>query len=316
MINSTRATVDAERQSPFNGRILGGAFGFLMLTYVAGYAIGGELGQIALAGIETLPFTVLAVLAYVGIGELWGKVLAIGWLALLLGLIFLNGFVNSVFGLLEGSLTAMGSGTLPRFAPGTLGKLIAILLLSLVAVLASMTAFLDGVRRWLSRFLPIDPSSFVHTIALVAVIATTLLSFIPLLVLNAPPTLVAVAKLNAEGTDLTAGRSNAGQLLSQVYRLSWTIPGAILAVGYAVRRDLRQALHRLGFVRPTLLQVLAGIAAAVLLVVVATTLGHVVDSLWEAQGWATTDTEAFGELIKFAINPLGAVVIGITAGVG
>src|SRR5262249_51202208 len=33
-------------------------------------------------------------------------------------------------------------------------------------------------------------------------------------------------------------------------------------------------------------------------------------------GWPTTDATAFNELIRFAINPLGAVVIGVTARLG
>ncbi|RME50357.1 MAG: CPBP family intramembrane metalloprotease, partial [Caldilineae bacterium] len=38
--------------------------------------------------------------------------------------------------------------------------------------------------------------------------------------------------------------------------------------------------------------------------------------LWESMGWARTDAEAFSELIAFAFNPLGAVVLAISAGVG
>ncbi len=316
MINPTTATVDTEQQSPINGRILGGAFALLTLIYLAGFAVGGELGQIALAGVYSLPFTLLAVLAYIGVDRIWGKVLAIGWLLLLLALVFLNGFFNGFIGLMEGSLTTLAPGTLPEFQEGALGKLLAITGLSLLAVLVSMLAFLPGVRLWFRRFLPIDPHSFVHAIALVSVVGLTLLSIIPLIVLNAPPTLLAVAKLTDEGMDITGDRGTAGQLLSHVYRLSWIIPGAILAVGYAIRRNLRQALDRLGFVRPSLKQVLLGIASAAALVAAATTLGYAMDMLWEALGWPTTDAEAFGELIAFAINPIGAIVIGITAGIG
>src|SRR4029453_17037116 len=33
-------------------------------------------------------------------------------------------------------------------------------------------------------------------------------------------------------------------------------------------------------------------------------------------GWPQTDENAFGELLKFAMSPIGAAVIGITAGLG
>jgi CAAX amino terminal protease family. len=41
-----------------------------------------------------------------------------------------------------------------------------------------------------------------------------------------------------------------------------------------------------------------------------------IDTIWQTFGWPTTDHEAFSELIAFAISPLGALVIGVTAGLG
>jgi membrane protease YdiL (CAAX protease family) len=38
--------------------------------------------------------------------------------------------------------------------------------------------------------------------------------------------------------------------------------------------------------------------------------------LWGVMGWPLTDETAFGELLSFAISPIGAVVIGVTAGLG
>ena len=38
--------------------------------------------------------------------------------------------------------------------------------------------------------------------------------------------------------------------------------------------------------------------------------------LWEALGWPRTDTKAFEKLMAGLITPLGAVVIGVTAGLG
>jgi membrane protease YdiL (CAAX protease family) len=175
--------------------------------------------------------------------------------------------------------------------------------------------FIPGVRRWLSHFLPIDPNSFVHMVAVVAVVALMLLSFIPLIVLGAPP-ILALINTSSGAADLTGGQDDAAQLRSTVYGLIWTVPGTIIAVGYAIRRNLGAALNRLGLVRPTIQQVVIGIVAAVGLVLLVQVLGVGIQALWQAMGWPETDGEAFGELLKFAFSPLGAVVIGITAGLG
>jgi uncharacterized protein len=41
-----------------------------------------------------------------------------------------------------------------------------------------------------------------------------------------------------------------------------------------------------------------------------------VDLAWGALGWPRTDTKSFGQLLAFAMSPLGALVIGVTAGLG
>jgi membrane protease YdiL (CAAX protease family) len=194
-------------------------------------------------------------------------------------------------------------------------RLVAILLGSVVAVVIGALGFIPGVRRWLSRFLPINPDSFVHMVAVVAVVALMLLSFIPLIVLGAPPILALIDSAGG-AADLTGGQDDAAQLRSTVYGLIWTVPGTIVAVGYAIRRNLSGALHRLGLVRPTIQQIVIGIVAAVGLVLLVQVLGMGIQALWQAMGWPETDGEAFGELLKFAFSPLGAVVIGITAGLG
>lgn len=89
-----------------------------------------------------------------------------------------------------------------------------------------------------------------------------------------------------------------------------------MAVGYGVRRNFRTALTRLGLVRPTWREVLAGLGLAVGLVIVAQLLGFGINWLWATLGWRTTNAEAFTELMAFAMSPLGAVVIGVTAGLG
>ncbi len=314
MLNSTAPVLETERQSTVKGWPLGLAAVILMVLYVVATVVGGEIRQIVLASVQTVPFVILAILAYLGLSQTWAKVVALLWLGILVA-----GFGIAALGLSFAALLdnpVVQPGTLPTLADGGLAQLLGVAVGSLVAAGIGALGFIPGVRRWLSRFLPIDPQSFVHTVALVAVVALTLLCFVPLIALGEPPFLRVVANAGEQGTDLMGGRSDNGMLRDSIYGLLWTIPAAILAVGYAVRRDLGAALVRLGFVRPTLRQVLIGIGLAVVLVIVATLLGTVVDQIWDALGWPKTDSEAFDEVLAFAFSPLGAVVLGVTAGLG
>ncbi len=76
-------------------------------------------------------------------------------------------------------------------------------------------------------------------------------------------------------------------------------------------------LKRLDFVTPTVLQVVGGVVGGVVLAVVAALgLDPGINQLWRSMGWGTTDVEAFSKLMSQLITPLGAVLIGVTAGVG
>ena len=200
--------------------------------------------------------------------------------------------------------------------PGTGWQFALIFLGFAVAAPLSGLMALPGVRRWLARFLPIDPNSFVHLIALVLVVALILVGFIPLLVLGVPPILSALANVKAGGQDLLGGQTAAEQLRAQFYGLVWTIPCAALAVGWGVRRNGREALQRLGLVRPTARQVLAALGLAVLAVIASRLLDFGIAAVWGQMGWPTTDQAQFGELLSFAMSPIGAVVLGVSAGLG
>lgn len=315
MYNSPSPTFEGERPQRVNGLLFGVVFAVVALLYVLGYVVRGELAQFMLASAETIPFMVLAILAYLGIDRTWAKVLALLWLALLVGTTGLVGVLLTFASIANIPVNATAAAT-PTFASDAGVKLAVVAVSSLVAVVIGALGLIPAVRRALSRIIPIDPDSFVHMIALVAIVGLTLLCFLPLIVLAEPPLLKLVASAAQQGTDLTGGQDDAAQLRSTVYGLVWTLPGTILAVGYAIRRNLGAALSRLGFVRPTLKQVLIGLGTAVVLVALVQGIGFGVDWLWNQMGWPRTDSETFGELLAFAFNPLGAVVIGITAGLG
>jgi membrane protease YdiL (CAAX protease family) len=311
---STDLQVPRRHRPPAGGKKLGIVFGILGIVYLAGFAFGGEAMAFMLAGLQAWPFMILALLAYLGISRLWAKIGTLIWLAIIVG-------VTSLFAWGMGFAVQLEDptpqpGTVPTLVEGAGGTLAALAAGILIAITVGALGFVPDVRRGLSRVLPIDPNSFVHMVALVAVVALTLISFVPLLVLAAPPLLVLVAAATEQGQDLTRGRGETGMLLETVYGLVWMIPATIVAVGYGVRRNLREALVRLGLVRPTWWQVVVGLGLAVVLVIGVGLLSTVLDRLWEAMGWPTTDTETFGELLAFAMSPIGAVVIGVTAGLG
>ncbi len=292
---------------PVRSRLFGILAAVVAVLYMAAFAIGGELSSFMTAGAQSLPFALLAILAYLGVVRFWSRVATLLWLAVLVSL---TGLVS--FGMTFAVLANIPLGGQPGsldFAPGAASSMLFLVIGSIVAVTLGGLCFVPAVRRALARVLPLDPDSFVHTIALATVLSLTLLSFMPLLVLGEPPLLSLIADAELPSDD-------ASSLRTTVYGLLWTIPCSILAVGYGVQRDLGAALRRLGLVRPTPVQVLIGVGAAVALVLLVQLLGRGISWFWTQMGWPETDGEAFGELMRFAFSPLGALVVGITAGLG
>ncbi len=293
------------------GLIGGGALTLVVLS-LTGLFLGGELGTFMGVGITVVPFMVLAVLAYLGIDRPWAKVLAIlGWLVTAGGyaLVVLALSLSAIVGAVQ------DRNQLLQLLGNHVGQIALLGIGLFLAPVIGALGFVPGVRRALSRRLPLDPASFVHTIALVTVVTMILISVVPLLVLGAPPFLTVVSSTTGIGQSLTGGDSGS-QLRSQFYTLVWTLPCAIFAVGYGIRRNGRDALTRLGLVRPTGRQVLAGLGLAVLAVVASFGLDWAVSHLWGAAGWPQTDQEAFNKVLAFALSPVGAVILGVTAGLG
>ncbi|NWF78599.1 MAG: CPBP family intramembrane metalloprotease [Chloroflexi bacterium] len=310
MSDPTPVVVEASRRRVDLRPFAAGAAIFLLL-FAAGNAVGGELGQVMAASVNALPFAVLAVLAYLG-GERpnWAWIASGLWLALMVGGASLAALGLGIGALVGGPLN--DPANLPRLTPGDLLRSGLIMVGIVASIVIGALPLLPAVRRGLARYLPIDPDSFVHTIALVAVLMIGLICSVPLLVLGAPPLLALIDTLAGDAN----GRDSAGLLRDQLYGLVWTIPAAILAVGFGITRNLSAALARLGLVRPTLRQVLAGLSLALLLAGAVQLLGLGIDWLWGVLGWPLTDEEAFGELLGFAFSPVGAVVIGVSAGLG
>lgn len=283
-------------------------YAVLVLAVIMGFLFGGEAASFAQMGLTFMPFVVIAVLAYLGLRYAAARVLALLWLfsLLLIYLVLVIGF--SVMAVTDMESVMAGAALDPALLP-ILGRTAG---LAFLAILVACLGLIPALRRGLSRLLPIDPHSFVHTMALVTVTALLLMSFAPLIVLAQPPLLTDAFLGVVQESEMTGTSS----LLAQVYTMVWTVPVAILVVGYGIRRSLGETFLRLGFVMPSLRQIGIGIGVALLLVVVMNALDLAITWLWQTMGWPMTDAEAFGELLAFALSPLGAIVIGVTAGLG
>jgi membrane protease YdiL (CAAX protease family) len=285
----------------------------LLAGAIGGAVLRGSLGDFMVAGVEVVPFAILAFLAYLGVRQTWAQVLAFIWL--LMVLLGLSGIalLLALAPLLQrtGVLGATASGTTPRtlLPPGGAAQLGAVAFWSLIGLVVAAMLLLPAVRQRVSRVLPIDRRSVVHAIALSVVGGATIISLGQLIAAGSKPPALEMVGLVPE-------QSASQQLLGIVFPFVWTVPGALIAVGFPIMRTFRAALTRLGLVRPTGRQVLSAIGIAVLLVIGAQLLDVAIGRVWGAMGWPRTDSAAFDKLLGAAISPLGAVLIGVTAGIG
>lgn len=290
--------------------------GIYILLLSIGAAIGGEIGNFTSASLNALPFVGLAILAYfAGTSFNWAWIATGVWLTILIGLSAAYAFGLGVVNIVDIPPGGFDPNNPPTFQPGAFLTMFALILGIFGSIGIGLLTLLPPIRRWLAQFLPLDSTSFVHSVALAAIVTLTLIMVMPLLVTGKPPLLTLVRIIGSE--ELNAGDlSSDAQLRSQIYGLIWTIPAAFLAVGFGIRRNLSATMLRLGLVRPTFNQVISGLGIGLGLAGLITLILPLMDSIWQTFGWPTTDHEAFSELMAFAISPMGALVIGVTAGLG
>lgn len=295
--------------------------GLVILSLVL--TLGGTEGERFLSvGAQFVPLAILAALAYGGVKNsasamfayLWLAVLGIGVLLISLGFT-LFAFIQDWDLLLEASRNPgqLAPAELAQaFKPGVGPAFLWTFLLLALTALAAVLMLLRPVRAGLSRIMPIDPDNFVHKIALCFLTVVTLGSFIPLIVLSGrPPLLEFLGNQTLEGFDVGVRPQDL------LYQFVWTIPATLVAAGWPIARSFQAALKRLGMVRPTLMQVGWGVGLGVGLAVIASfALDPAVRWLWEAFGWPVTNVAVFGDLMKCLETPIGAVLIGVTAGIG
>jgi len=100
------------------------------------------------------------------------------------------------------------------------------------------------------------------------------------------------------------------------FTLIWTIIGSFFLVGLWIRRNLKNTLGRLGLVRPTVQQVILGIATGVLLVAIFWVFDNLLTDLFVDFGITITDETLVNNLFIASFTPLAAVVASISAGLG
>ncbi|RMH35782.1 MAG: CPBP family intramembrane metalloprotease [Acidobacteria bacterium] len=295
------------------GLWIGGLALYILLIGISAN-LGGELALFLNASFNVLPFAGLAILAYfAGTQFNWAWIATGIWATLLIGIVSISTFILGAASLIDIPPGGLNSDQPPSLSPSVVLSIILLIIGIGSAIALGLLTLLPPIRRRLARFIPIDPSSFVHTVALTTIVIITLMMFVPLLISGQPPLL---ALVNMVGSDTFSDLSNDEQLRSEIYGLVWTIPASFLAVGLGIRRNLKETLVRLGLVRPTLRQGLLGGSIGLGLAGLITMVLPLMDTLWQTLGWPTTDEEAFGKLISFAISPIGALVIGVTAGLG
>lgn len=305
-----------------------GAVAYVLLLF-----IGKGTREFASAGLEVLPFLGLVLLAYAGERSDAFRLLAIVYWGLLVlaGVLFITGFtvlaeVNvPVFAQLQ---EASKTGRRPPvslsnlFLPHGLAHIAATFVLAFTAAVVAVAGFAPAVRRGVATLIPgFDRDSFVHAIALATVVALTGALYAPLLVTGDPPFLTFIQhftdpELGGQGAALAAAFADENMLLGELYSLAWLVPVGLVAVGWPLHRTLPEAMRRVGFVVPSGFQVAFALALAIVLAAVMPFVDFGIGRLWDYLHWPRTDEKAFEALMKAVTNPLGAVVIGVVAGVG
>ncbi len=287
-----------------------------LFLIVAAFVVKGEPERFVTVGLQFVPLAILAALAYAALRSTTAAVFTYVWLAILMLLLVLNSFilVLGVVTNLEAVSAVQASGTRPTmetldeiFKPGAGDALLWTTLLLILSVLVSLAMLLRPVRVLMSRIIPIDPDNFVHKIGLSILTLILFTSFVPLIALGGRPPILELISLDSVGL----------RPVDLIYQFVWTIPATLVAAGWLIVRRFSEVLARLGMVRPSLRQVLFGVGAGIALAVVARVgLDPGINSLWKSLGWQPTNVQAFEKLLSQLITPLGAVLIGVTAGVG
>ncbi len=291
--------------------LAGGGVLLLTLALVA----TGQLWHFITAGVEVLPLLILALLTSAGTRLHWARVVSGIWLVgSMIGLVVVS--LGFAVGVALTSLPRRSAGLFTTPMPADTRTMVLMAAVAMPAIaIASLIWLWWDARVFATRWFSIDPDDRRHTIALVF-LTDMVISALGLLAIlrGSPPLLTLASKESAE--QLAASSSSTDQLLALLYQLLWTVPLALIGAGLFTRRTLPQALRRLAIVVPTWQQALVGISMGLVLMAVSSLVDQAISSVWMAMQWPQTDTATFEKLLGSTLSPAGAVMIGLTAGLG
>ena len=287
-------------------------FGLIILVAAFGET-DGEAGAFLTSALDVALFVILAMLVYLA----RARHPAFRWAALLWLLVLVAGLAAVAAGF--GAIAILPAEMLeseeidPETVDLALAAEVALLLLGvIVAGFASLIGLSRRFRGWLAGYLPFDPDSLLHTVALVVILAMILIPPVPLLVTGVPP------YLSEPFLDLLleSGGLLAETVTLNAYTLFWTLIGSFFIAGAFVRRTGRETLERLGLVRPTGREVLLAVGGALVLVAAFHFIDPALAALVGWLGLPVTDMDAVNLLFAGSLTLPGIIVASIAAGFG
>ncbi|HEX4999196.1 MAG TPA: CPBP family intramembrane glutamic endopeptidase [Terriglobia bacterium] len=283
------------------------AFAGLGVGYLVMLIAGGELRDFAVAGLQAIPFAILAALAYAARPEIpLSRGVAIGyWVAMTVALCLFVWFFTIAALVDPGDIAQSFSHRSAVIQVA--GSFLALGISGVVG----LACFMPTVRQKAAQILPMDPSSFVHAAALATAVSVTLIFVVPLLIVHDPPMLLLIQR-----DSFSVLKDADSSLRGTLYGLIWSAPASFVAVGFPFRRLFGEARQRLGLVWPSWRQFLAAAVMTLVLLVCMHFLEIGVEMLWRAEGWRLTDAGAINVLFEFGAGPLAAVLVGVSAGLG
>ena len=279
----------------------------LIFVFAAFGEVGGEAGAFLAAALDVALFVILALLVHLAETRhpAYRRV-AIIWL-----FVVVAGLATVTASL--GAIAILPEEVDPEIFNPELAAAVALLFLGVfVAGLVSLVGFSRRFRVWLAGYLPFDPDSLLHTVALVVILAMILIPPIPLLVTGIPPYL---------SPPFLEFLIESGGLLTETvslnaYTLFWTLVGSFFIAGAFVRRSPRETLDRLGLVLPTWREVLFAVGAAFVLVAAFHFIDQALAALVGFLGLPVTDEEAVNLLFSGVLTIPGIIMASVTAGFG
>ena len=287
--------------------------GVMGLAVVLGFCLHGEWRAFFKASQEGALMALTGVLAYMGLKSSVARTSA--WL-LLGGLLSLLvacnvGFTAAINGVHGKSLS------LHSLSPEAIRLLGCVAVASVLAALTSLVPLFKSSHRLCSAITGNTEWTSVRVMALGGVLAITLLLFVPICSMGEAPILALLQQDGYLSKKLLDGMSNtSGQLSGEMYELCWSLLAAMLAVGLGVRRNWRQCLNRLGLVRLSPRQIVVALGLTVLVYGLSEGLDLVISHIWGFFDWPTTDEKSYEAIFKAFSSPVGAIVVGVSAGFG